>query len=256
MSTTATSPSPVRKARNYSGVPAEERVKLRREKLIQAAMDVFGAQGYAQSTMRDICAKARLAERYFYESFGSTKEVFEAVYRDQVQRMMDAISGAVTRAPLNSVALSQGGVRAFLQFIKDDPRRVQIILIDGVWMDQMKVRDSDSDLVTYIEVIKIMAQSFYPGLSPKIDVQLAASGLVAMAIHTAIAWARGGFAEDIEVVLNHNMYAWGGMRHWIKSTLADTSDTPPENERLAWVRSAFSLEEEHSGAQVPATPKV
>ena len=37
--------------------------------LIEAALDVVGARGLAGLTMTAVCARARLTERYFYESF-------------------------------------------------------------------------------------------------------------------------------------------------------------------------------------------
>lgn len=237
--TESTAPASPPKARTYSGVPAEERTRLRRERIIEAAIEVFGQIGYAQTTMRDICGKARLAERYFYESFNSTQTLFEAVYQLEVQKLITAISSAVIQAPLNERGLIQEGVRAFLNFIKEDPRRVQIILIDGVWMDQMKVRDGKSEMASYVEVIQTLTRGFHPEVSPAIDISLAATGLIAMAIHTTISWARSGFAADVESVLHHNMYAWAGLNHWMKATHTGSKAMATRAERHAWVQDAF-----------------
>lgn len=227
------------KPRMYSGMPQEERARLRRERLIEAGIEVFGRLGFAQATMRDICAHARLSERYFYESFRNTQEVFDTVSQDLVKELMDVIRGAVTQAPLDEKALLMAGLRAFLQFIKDDPRRVQIMLVDGVWMEQMKVRHGQSGLLTYRQVIQTLTQSFHPLLSAEIDVNLAASGLVGTAIHTTIAWADDGFKSDIESVLLHNLSAWGGLRRWMKRTVPGSEATPPQAEVIQRVRGVF-----------------
>lgn len=237
-----TEPSPTPpppKARTYSGVPAEERTRLRRGRLLEAATEVFGAMGYAQTTMRDICGKARLAERYFYESFSSIHALFEAVYQLEVRKMIALVSEAVVQAPLNEKGLIQEGMRAFLNFIKDDPRRVQIVLIDGMWMDQMKMRDGQSDMASYVDLIKVLTQGFHPEVSPEIDIHLAATGLLAMAVHTAISWARTGFAAEVESVLDHNMYAWAGLNHWMKATHKGSKAMATRAERQAWVQEAF-----------------
>lgn len=232
--------SPQAKSRTYSGVPAEERTRIRRERLIESATEVFGRVGYAQATMRNICVEARLAERYFYESFDSTKTIFETVCRMQIDQLIHLIGDALAKSPVMDKDFVESGMRAFLQFVRDDPRRVQIVLIDGVWMDQMRVREGNSELVGYGRVIRNLTQGFHPDLAREINVEMAASGLIGMAIHTAIDWARTDFRMSLEDVLKHNMYAWGGLGYWAKSAHKGGQTKAAKAERRAWVRKAFN----------------
>lgn len=228
------------KSRTYSGVPAEERTRIRRERLLEAATDVFGRVGYAQTTMRNICVEARLAERYFYESFDSIKTIFETVCRAQIDKLIHCIGDALAQSPVVDKDFVESGVRAFLQFVRDDPRRVQIVLIDGVWMDQMRVREGNSELVGYGRVIRNLTQGFHPDLAREINVEMAASGLIGMAIHTAIDWARTDFQMSLDDVLKHNMYAWGGLGYWAKTSHKGSQTKAAQAERRAWVRKAFN----------------
>lgn len=228
------------KSRTYSGVPAEERTRLRRERLVAAATEVFGRVGYAQATMRNICVEARLAERYFYESFDSTKTIFETVCRVQIDQMIHRVGDAMAQAPVMDKDFAESGMRAFLEFVREDPRRVQIVLIDGVWMDQMRVREGKSELVGYGRVIRNLTQGFHPDLAREINVEMAASGLIGMAIHTAIDWARTDFQMDLQDVLKHNMYAWGGLGYWARSAHKGSHTKAAQAERRAWVRRAFN----------------
>lgn len=213
---------------------------MRREKLLEAAMDLFGDVGYAKTTMRNICVRARLAERYFYESFASTTEVFDAVYQGEVQKLMQAVSDALATSPMKDRRFIEAGLRAFLQFMKEDPRRVQILLIDGVWMDEMKFRDGNSDLLGYRRFIQSLTRGFHPDLNPDIDVEMAASGLIGLIIHTVIDWSRRDFAADIEAVLQHTMYAWGGLGYWAKNKGTLASSAPAtKHERVERVLKAF-----------------
>ena len=231
---------PQQKSRTYSGVPAEERTRLRRERLIEAATEVFGRVGYAQATMRNICVEARLAERYFYESFDSTKSIFETVCRMQIDLMIHRIGEALSHSPVMDRDFIESGVRAFLAFVQEDPRRVQIVLIDGVWMDQMRVREGNSELVGYGRVIRNLTQGFHPDLAREINVGMAASGLIGMAIHTAIDWAHSDFEMSLDEVLKHNMYAWGGLGYWARTAHKGGSTKAAQAERRAWVRKAFN----------------
>jgi len=232
--------SPPSKSRTYSGVPAEERTRLRRARLIEAATEAFGRVGYAQATMRNICVEARLAERYFYESFDSTKTIFETVCRIQIDQLIQRVGEALSSAPVIDRNFVESGLRAFLEFVREDPRRVQIVLIDGVWMDQLRVREGQSELVGYGRVIRNLAQGFHPDLAREINVEMAASGLIGMAIHTAIDWARTDFQLSLEDVLKHNLYAWGGLGGWAKSAHKGSRTRAAQAERRAWVRKAFA----------------
>lgn len=233
------SPSDRLKSRMYSGVPLEERTRLRRRRLLDAGIEVFGRQGLAQATMRDICSQARLSERYFYESFKSTPEVFDTVFELLVRDLMAAISGAIMAAPLVEKDLLDAGLRAFLGFIRQDPRRVQIILIDGVWREQTRQREGQSQLHAYQQLIQTLTQGLHPKLSADIDLKLAASGLVGTAIHTAIAWSDTDFKADLDSVVKHNLSAWGGLRRWMKMTSPGSEVVPAPSELVAHVRSVF-----------------
>jgi AcrR family transcriptional regulator len=228
------------KTRMYSGVPQEERARLRRARLIEAGVEVFGTLGLAQATMRDICVQSRLSERYFYESFRSTREVFDAVHQQLVLEVMAAIRGGVMQAPLSERGLLESGLRAFLRFIQEDPRRVQIVLIDGVWLKQTRGRSGQSELLAYQQVILTLVQGLHPKVSPDIDLALAASGLIGTAIHSAIAWAHAGFKADLESVIQHNLSAWGGLRRWMSMTVPGSEVVSEQKELVEHVRQAFS----------------
>ncbi len=56
--------------RVYSGVEVDERVAQRRSRLLEAGLDILGdPRGDDDLTLRVICRRSGLAQRYFYESF-------------------------------------------------------------------------------------------------------------------------------------------------------------------------------------------
>ncbi|MEG0828904.1 MAG: TetR/AcrR family transcriptional regulator, partial [Acinetobacter sp.] len=68
------------KERQFKGLSLTERKQARREKLIQAGIEAYGRQGFFAVTVKDICNEAKLTERYFYESFKKSDELFQTIF--------------------------------------------------------------------------------------------------------------------------------------------------------------------------------
>lgn len=217
--------------RSYQGVSAEERQRERRDRLIEAATEVFGVSGYKYATMRDICGKARLSDRYFYESFKNVDEIFEVVYSRMADQLIADVGGAMTTAQPTPEGLVHGGLRAFFQFIRDDPRRAQVMLIDAIHagqgtphQEQMAGRGQ-----MFNRVISLISNSFVQNSRGLLNGRLLASGLLGMAIHTAITWAHDGFNASVDDMLDYNLYAWRGLQDWLNTqTPAATDQGAPE----------------------------
>lgn len=64
----------------HRGVPADERRQKRREKLVGAAIQVYGRSGFRQATVKSVCEAAGLTERYFYESFPNSEALLVAAF--------------------------------------------------------------------------------------------------------------------------------------------------------------------------------
>jgi len=62
--------------RTYGGLSETERVNERRERFLEAGLEVFGSLGMRGATVRKLCKEASLTERYFYESFTDTDALY------------------------------------------------------------------------------------------------------------------------------------------------------------------------------------
>ena len=65
-------------SRSYGGVSAEERVAARRARLVAAARELLAQAGWRGTSLRAVCARSGLADRYFYESFESRDALLTA----------------------------------------------------------------------------------------------------------------------------------------------------------------------------------
>lgn len=207
--------------RSWKGETAEERTQQRRERLIEAALEMFGKRGIEHTTMRDICSQARLTERYFYESFANTDEAFDAVYARIKQELVRRVTAALASAPADIPQLASAGLRAFYTFIQEDPRYAQIMLIDALYANRRSISRSREAVKEYIKIVDELAKVLYPDLPANFDVEMVAWGLVGMAVQIGAHWAGGGFKQPIEQVLAYNLYAWHGLKGWVNTTTAE-----------------------------------
>lgn len=202
-------------ARTWRGESPEERRLQRRERLMEASLEAFSRHGIEKTTMRDICAQARLTERYFYESFRNTEDAFDAVYALLKQQLVEQVSMALARAPLNVPQLAREGLTAFYNFIKEDPRRAQIMLIDAFYANRKTLNKSRDAVKEYVVMIDQLARRLYPNMPPDFDVEMVAWGLIGMCIQVGTMWAATGFKQPVDKILDYNLYAWRGLESWV-----------------------------------------
>ncbi|AHH16011.1 transcriptional regulator, TetR family [Nocardia nova SH22a] len=66
--------------RTWGGRTPEQRRAERRARLLAAALDIWLENGWAAVTMRGVCARAALNDRYFYEHFADRDELLATVW--------------------------------------------------------------------------------------------------------------------------------------------------------------------------------
>ncbi|MFG1798117.1 TetR/AcrR family transcriptional regulator [Nocardia sp. NPDC049149] len=127
MSGTAKQPRPVR---SYGGVGAADRIAARRAKLLEAGLELFGSKGYRATGVKDLCRAAGLTDRYFYESFGSTAELFAAVFDGVIDELFAAVAVAVDAVRASGTRKLRAGIGSFLTALGEDPRKLRIIFVE------------------------------------------------------------------------------------------------------------------------------
>lgn len=204
--------------RTWRGESADERRQQRRERFLEAALTSFAKHGIAKTTMRDICAEARLTERYFYESFGSTEQAFDVVYASLKGELVQRVTQALLSAPKDIESLAREGLRAFYTFIQEDRRRGQIMLIDAVSANQSSLARSRLAMREYVALMDHLADDLVPPeIRGRLDVEWLAWGLLGLAIQVGGMWIGDGMKRPVDEVLDYNLYAWRGLSDWLKA---------------------------------------
>src|SRR5689334_2593599 len=163
--------APVR--RHFRGVSPEERQAQRRERLVEAGLDAFGARGFHGVGVRDVCALAKLTERYFYESFENREALFLAVYQEAARRIRVAVATAHAKAEPSPSAFARSGLEATLRSFRDDPRLARILLLE-VFAVGSAIGEARFDVSqAFADDIAAIAKGFHPsaadtGISPEL----------------------------------------------------------------------------------------
>ncbi|AQA03623.1 TetR family transcriptional regulator [Mycobacterium sp. MS1601] len=113
--------SRVAQLRPYRGVGARDRDASRRQRFLDAGLDLLGGEDAPEDlTVRTICRQAGLALRYFYENF-TDKEAFVAAVFDSVTgRLAATTQAAVAAAP--AAEQNRAGIANIVAIIAEDPR--------------------------------------------------------------------------------------------------------------------------------------
>ncbi|MGW7054246.1 TetR/AcrR family transcriptional regulator [Streptomyces sp. NPDC054887] len=189
----------------YAGKTAVERHAERRQRFLDAALELFGAApGYRASTVAALCQTAGLSTRQFYEEFGTLEDVLAALHLQVNDWAEDAVLRALAETDGLPLAERHGAVfRAYAASIAVDPRRIRM---------------------TFTEIV---------GVSPRMDEQRLtrrARWIDLMCAEAASAAARGEAADrDYRIAAAAFIGSVNGLLHdwaagWVDATLDEVVD--------------------------------
>jgi AcrR family transcriptional regulator len=183
--------------RQYAGHSAEERRLQRRGQLIDAAIHVYGEQGYRNATVKAVCDAAGLTERYFYESFTNSEALLIASFDvvahlalerlDQIRAEHDGVSAERGRAVL----------RAYYQMLKDEPNGARLFVVEiarvGPAVDEV--------LATWLrEFGECLMRTLAPEKPLHKRSLLLRAGAAGAVVQIARSWIKGGYTQGVAAV--------------------------------------------------------
>ncbi|GAB84774.1 TetR/AcrR family transcriptional regulator [Gordonia rubripertincta] len=112
--------------RAYGGEGGDTRVARRRASLIDAALDLLGADDAEAVTVRGVCRRAGLTARYFYESFESVDQLVEVVYDEVIEEIAHSGLAAFSEGATMRTKVS-GAVAAIVDLIDQDRRKGRLL---------------------------------------------------------------------------------------------------------------------------------
>jgi AcrR family transcriptional regulator len=119
--------------RRYSGRSVEEWKAARRERLLAAALELFGTEGYPATSVERLCTKAKVSTRHFYHEFQNKEAVLLAVHAQVIELAVTTTGDALRRTadkPVRERIVA--AVDGYLRTIMADLRRARISFVEVV----------------------------------------------------------------------------------------------------------------------------
>lgn len=193
----------------YRGVPAAERQRERRERLLEVALDIMAADQWRTATVDQVCKSAGLNKRYFYESFTDLDALASAVVDDIAsevgQATLAAFAAAVTE-PLERQALLCVG--ALVKSLVGDPRRARVLL-GGVGASPV-VRAHRTNVMNGLTQILVAHARMIHGVELESDplAQVAPAFVVGGTAEAILAYVNGSASVTLDGLINELTTLW------------------------------------------------
>jgi AcrR family transcriptional regulator len=191
-----TSPPVATELRPYRGVSAADRRGQRRQRLIDAGVQLFGTQGIAAVGIVDICAEAGLTKRYFYESFSSIEMLADAVFEYVTGNLVAAVAPAIQAGGGRD---PRPALTVYTRTVLSDPRVVRLLAVETQTGPLRKYRDGFPTRAVELWFSLAAGDEAAP---PPEDLRLKAYGFIGAAQQIGLAWLDGRLPLTMDEVID------------------------------------------------------
>ncbi|WP_043655821.1 TetR/AcrR family transcriptional regulator [Nocardia thailandica] len=189
--------------RKYRGAAPGQRQQERRARLIEAGVELYGTEGYRNTTVVTVCARAGVGKRYFYESFTDSEDLLLEVYREVTGRILEAIHrGMGTEADGLDVRV-RGAVTGYFRLIADDPRVPRIVFFEILGVSPVIDAAYRQVVETLVDVCVALAAPYLDvAAHPPARLRAIMTGLNGAMLMIAQQWVQSGYREPLDDVVD------------------------------------------------------
>jgi len=200
--------------RKYAGKDANTRQAERRNKLLAAGVALIGEQGFAATTIDDICREAGLTKRYFYESFDTREDLLMAAFESVTRELFGRIAMAAAPYGQDSRALVRVGVCETFAFVAAEPAKGRLMMIEAMSVRSQLGRLYVKQFGAFVELVLSMTRPFLPpGRATEEELAVMARGAVGAIIHLCQGWIATDFKQPKEELIDGTVRIFAGLAH-------------------------------------------
>jgi AcrR family transcriptional regulator len=199
----STETSAARAPRRYRGLSVEERRQQRRERLLEAGLELFGTEGYAGSSIRAVSAAASLNSRYFYESFTSREDLLYHVYQGAIAAIASAVVEATAKADTVEDQ-ARVGLRAAWMVMTGDRRKARVIVLEVVGVSERLERLRRENRHAFADILVANAMAIAgDDITLRMDPVLTSRALIGAGMELLVDWIHGDVSATPEEIVEH-----------------------------------------------------
>jgi AcrR family transcriptional regulator len=177
--------------RSYGGISAAERITKRRELLLDAALELYGTRGFVATGVKDICRQAGVTDRYFYESFRDSAELFTATYDRAAHDLLVLVAERVAAAPADPVAQVRAAIETFVRALTADRRLARVLFVETAAAGAAAERHVRVHLRRFAELVAATAEPHLPAATEPRMIRMGALSLVGAIERVVTEWQNG-----------------------------------------------------------------
>ncbi|AKM32004.1 TetR family transcriptional regulator [Pandoraea faecigallinarum] len=184
--------------RRYGGVGQAQREQARRAALIDAATEVFGTVGFRRATVRAVCGRAKLNDRYFYAAFDNMEHLLRATYAHHAQRLLGQLQAAIVSSAPSLDARLDAGLHAFFAFLRN-PHAARVLLLEVIGVSAQTDQTYQRYIFEFAKLILAMAQAREMcepvGDEAQAQARIVGLALVGAMTNAGTAWVLTGYQD-------------------------------------------------------------
>ncbi|NEW42850.1 TetR/AcrR family transcriptional regulator [Nocardia cyriacigeorgica] len=187
---------PLSGPRIWGGTTLTERKQVRRTALLEAALDLIGESGAAGVTMRAVCRRANLTDRYFYESFASRDELLDVLYRQVAEEFLEPMTAfAVADDPSRDRSLSE----VLVDKVLEDPRKSRLFLVEPYSSTGL----GQTTIAVMPAFTRLIQDHLFSQIDDPVRRRLAAVTMASGNAGMFSAWLGGSLRADRDEIVDH-----------------------------------------------------
>jgi AcrR family transcriptional regulator len=138
-----------RRAAEASTGDAGERMRLR---ILRGAAVVFGARGYAATSVESILAEACVSRRTFYKHFRSKDDVLRVLFENSVSMLLSAVRDA-QRAPRATGERLTAAIEGYLEVHARSGKLARVLLLEQFSPSSPLAKQRDRAMLAFADLI-------------------------------------------------------------------------------------------------------
>ena len=93
-----------------------------RQRLLDAALEVFAEDGFGRASVEDVCERAGFTRGAFYSNFSSLDELFLAMWEQRSAALLDALAASLEAAAGEELPSLEDGMDRLIELVPVDDR--------------------------------------------------------------------------------------------------------------------------------------